>query len=69
MAQDAFEKAFREEFAARIRAKKTPLFSTPKTIDEIIKSSGLKGEAVAALMMTVNTTLELAAQEIERDSS
>jgi hypothetical protein len=48
-----------------IRAKKTPIFSTEKSVDAIIEKLQLKGEAVVGLMITVNTVLELIAQEIE----
>lgn len=48
-----------------IREKKVSLFTTEKTVDDIINKMNLKGESVVVAMMVMNTVLESIAQEIE----
>ena len=49
----------------QIRAKKSNLYATLDSIDDVIKTYDARGANVAIMMITVNTALEMLAKEAE----
>ena len=49
----------------QIRAKKSGLYATCDSLEELITNYNMKGANVAILMIAVNTTLEMLAKEAE----
>jgi len=59
------ERELRREIAREVNKGRSNLFATFNSIDELIAAQNVRGLDIAVVMMAVNTTLRMVANQID----